>query len=232
MTARVLALLGAESTGKSTLAGQITEALSERGQRVARVDEYLREFCDRQGRTPTQAEQAGIAAEQARRIAAAARAAPGGLAPHWVVADTTPLLTAVYSEIVFGDRSLYAEAAALHARQVQLTLLTALDLPWLADGLQRDGPQVRVPVDALLRGALLAGGIGFSVVAGQGPARLAAALAAWEAWEAWERAQRPESSGPASAGTWRHWCSRCGDPDCEWHLFAALRSDAAERGVP
>jgi len=219
MTARVLALLGAESTGKSTLAGQMAEALTERGLRVARVDEYLREFCDRAGRTPTQAEQAGIAAEQARRIDAAARPTPGGRAPHWVIADTTPLLTAVYSEMVFADRSLYAEATALHARQVHLTLLTALDLPWLADGLQRDGPHVRVPVDALLRGALLGAGIGFSVVAGQGEARLGAALAAFDAWE---RAQQLPSSDAAGASRWKHWCARCGDPDCERHLFAAL----------
>ncbi|MCK6425850.1 MAG: ATP-binding protein [Burkholderiaceae bacterium] len=221
MTARVLALLGAESTGKSTLARQLADALADRGQRVVRVDEFLREFCDRAGRTPTQAEQAGIAAEQARRIAAASRAAPGRPAPHWVVADTTPLLTAVYSEIVFGDRTLYAEAGALHARQVQLTLLTALDLPWQADGLQRDGPQVRGPVDALLRAALLGAGIGFSVVAGQGPARPAAALAAWEA------ARRTPSAVPALASRWKHWCARCGDPDCERHLFAALRGAAA-----
>lgn len=216
MTARVLSLLGAESTGKSTLAAQLADALADRGQRVVRVDEFLREFCDRAGRTPTQAEQAGIAAEQARRIDAAVRAAPGGLAPQWVVADTTPLLTAVYSEIVFGDRSLYAEATALHTRQVHLTLLTALDLPWQADGLQRDGPQVRAPVDALLRGALLGAGIGFSVVAGQGPARLTAALAAWEV------ARRPVPCEPVGASRWKHWCARCGDPDCERHLFAAL----------
>ncbi len=219
MSAGVLALLGAESTGKSTLAGQLTEALAARGQRVVRVDEYLREFCDRAGRTPTQAEQAGIAAEQARRIAAAARAAPGGVAPDWVVADTTPIVIAVYSEIVFGDRSLYADAQASHARQVHLTLLTALDLPWQTDPL-RDGPHVRTPVDTLLRSALVAGGIGFSVVAGQGPARLAAALSAWEAWGRAPQ-HRPGDSTPA--GRWKHWCTRCGDPDCERHLFAALR---------
>lgn len=213
MTTQVLALLGAESTGKSTLAEQLSHSLATRGLRVTRVDEYLREFCDRHGRTPTCAEQPLIAAEQARRIAAAARPGPSGQGPDWVVADTSPLLTAVYSETVFGDRSLYPEAQALHARQVNLTLLTALDLPWQADGLQRDGPHVRQPVDVLLRRALVAGGIGFSVVAGQGRARLAAALAAWEAAQ---RSHRPEPQHPLR---WRHWCARCGDPDCERHMF-------------
>lgn len=212
---KVLALLGAESTGKSTLASQLTEALSNRGQRVLRVDEYLREFCDRAGRTPLQSEQVAIAAEQSRRIQAATGApTDGSPAPDWVVADTTALLTAVYSETVFGDRSLYTEAVQVHARQVDLTLLTALDLPWQADGLQRDGPQVRAPVDALLRGALVQAGIGFSVVAGHGPQRLAAAMAAWSAHE--RRSAAPTALG---SSRWRHWCARCGDPDCERHLF-------------
>lgn len=212
---KVLALLGAESTGKSTLAAQLTEALSNRGRRVLRVDEYLREFCERAGRTPLQSEQVAIAAEQSRRIqAATAVPTEGSPAPDWVVADTTALLTAVYSETVFGDRSLYTDAVQVHSRQVDLTLLTALDLPWQADGLQRDGPQVRAPVDALLRGALVQAGIGFSVVAGHGPQRLAAAMAAWSAHE--RRSATPTAPG---SSRWRHWCARCGDPDCERHLF-------------
>ena len=47
-------------------------------------------------------------------------------------------MIAVYSDLVFGDRSLYAAAEAAQ-RRYDLTLLTALDLPWQADGLQRDG---------------------------------------------------------------------------------------------
>ena len=62
----------------------------------------LREFCDAHGRTPHRDEQAGIAAEQTARIAAAAARA------DVVVADTSAIMIAVYSEIVFGDTSLYA----------------------------------------------------------------------------------------------------------------------------
>ena len=70
-----------------------------------------------------------------------------------VLADTTPLMTAVYSDLLFQDTRLYADAAR-HQQGYALTLLTGLDLPWVADGLQRDGPQVREPVDARLRQAL------------------------------------------------------------------------------
>jgi hypothetical protein len=63
-------------------------------------------------------------------------------------------MTAVYSHTVFGDDSLDADGRARTARAYALTLLTALDLPWVADGLQRDGPQVRAPVDDRLRALL------------------------------------------------------------------------------
>lgn len=210
MAARVIALVGAESTGKSTLARELADALEADGLVVAHLDEHLRTFCDAHGRTPRQDEQVAIAAEQTRRITVArdARQRPVDV----VVADTTALMTAVYSDLVFGDTTLYPQALTDH-RQADLTLLMALDLAWIADGLQRDGPQVQQPVDALLRGALLGAGIGFSVIAGQGPQRLLSARAAWAAL------QRQTRSPPRRAGAWRHACGRCGDPACEQHLF-------------
>ena len=48
----VVALLGAESTGKTTLAREIGAALAARGRSVAVVGEALREFCDVNARTP------------------------------------------------------------------------------------------------------------------------------------------------------------------------------------
>ena len=170
----VVVLLGAESTGKTTLAHALAAGFSGRGERVARVDEALREFCVEHGRTPRRDEQAGLADAQSRRIAEAAAAAP------LVIADTSALMIAVYSEIVFGDTSLYAGALEAQ-RRVDLTLVTALDLPWQADGLQRDGPHVRAPVDALIRTALQEAGIAATTIAGAGAARLAAATAAIDA---------------------------------------------------
>ena len=72
----VIALLGAESTGKTTLAQALGHALAEAGRSVAVVPEYLREFCDRHARTPRADEQALIAAEQTRRIEDATTATP------------------------------------------------------------------------------------------------------------------------------------------------------------
>jgi nicotinamide riboside kinase len=207
----VIALLGAESTGKTTLAAELQAALAAPGQqmgRIALVTEYLREFCEREGRTPREDEQRGIAREQTRRIAEAA-------ADHEIViADTTALMIAVYSDQVFGDTGLYAEASTAQAA-CQLTLLTALDLPWLPDGHMRDGPHVRDPVDAKVRAALSAAGLSYAVVAGHGPARLRAALAAIE------RAMNPppEDTGIAASARWRWHCERCGDANCERHTL-------------
>lgn len=199
----VIAVLGAESTGKTTLARGLVDTLAAQGRRVALVEEFLREFCLREERTPRQDEQAAIAREQSQRIADTARS------HDLVVADTTALMIAVYSQLLFNDDSLVAPAVAEQARH-RLTLLTALDLPWVADGLMRDGEHVRAPVDALLRAALHEGRVDYGVVAGTGAQRLInaerAVVAALRPW-------------PSSAPRWRHVCAECGDPDCERHLL-------------
>ena len=199
---RVIAIVGAESTGKTTLAGELAVTLLAQGHTVAVVSEYLREFCDTHGRTPLVHEQAHIAGEQTRRIAEASES------HDIVVADTTALMIAVYSDKVFGDRSLYANAEATQ-RGYDLTLLTALDLPWQADGLQRDGPQVREPVTTLVRASLARAAVSYSVIGGSGPARLQAALTAVR------HAPKPEA-GPR----WQWACDHCGDVNCERHLLA------------
>ena len=204
----IIAILGAESTGKTTLARQLAQRLQARGLRTAVVAEFLREFCDREGRTPRPDEQAGIADEQWRRIEAAR------LDADIVVADTTPLMIAVYSDYVFGDTTLY-DAALARQQHCTHTLLTGLDLPWQPDGLQRDGPQVRGPVDALIRGALQRAALPFAVIYGEGEARTDAALAAL--------ALSPSGAPPADTPPprLRSRCRECLVPDCE-HLQGLL----------
>lgn len=94
-----------------------------------------------------------------------------------MVADTTALMIAVYSELVLGDLSLYNAASAEQCR-CSMTLLTAVDLTGRADGLQRDGAHVRAPVNALVHAALERASVAFTNVARVGAARLANALAA------------------------------------------------------
>ena len=165
-----IAIVGAESTGKTALAQALAGRLAElTGRRCTWVGEWLRHWCERAGRTPRPDEQAAIAEHQHRLIDAAA-------ADHdLVICDTTALMTAVYSDLLFDDRSLVAYAIT-QQRRCDLTLLTALDIAWVADGLQRDGPQVRGPVDDSVRALLIGHRIPWSLVSGQGAARLEAAV--------------------------------------------------------
>ncbi len=137
-----------------------------------------------------------------------------------VVCDTSALMTAVYSRLVFGDASLDDGAAALHRAQVTLTLLTALDLPWVADGLQRDGPQVREPVDTAVRELLQRHGLPWVLISGHGGARVDAAL---DAVAPLLRTRATPRQGlltrlqrrDAAAAPWPWVCEKCDVPDCE-----------------
>lgn len=201
-----VALLGAESTGKTRLAQDLATHFRGLGRSAAAVPETLREWCERAGRTPRPEEQLPIAEEQERRVdAAAARS-------DIVIADTTALMVAVYSAMLFEDGTLYRFAIE-RQRAYDLTLVTGLDIEWVADGLQRDGAHVREPVDALVRGALDRAGIPYRVVYGQGAERLANALGAIDA------ALAPRPAAPAN---WSWACEKCGDPQCEHRLFSGL----------
>lgn len=212
----VFAIVGAESTGKSTLAPALARRIATAsGLSCTHVDEHLRAWCEREGRVPRPEEQRAVAEAQQQRIGAAA-------ATHDVViADTTALMVAVYSRLVYGDRSLDHWAAQAHAASVDHTLLTALDLPWVPDGLQRDGEHVRGPVDAALRELLAGHRIGWSLVTGSGPLRLDRAF---DAVSPWLRGRAAPRSGlftrlaqrDAAQPAWR--CEHCDDPDCEHRL--------------
>ncbi len=224
-----IAVLGAESTGKSQLAAALAGALRSQGRTVSLVDEYLREWCNVQGRTPRADEQVLIAHEQVRRVEEAA----GTPTAHpIVIADTTALMTAVYSELLFNDASLHGFAAP-HQRGYDVTLVTGLDLPWVADGVQRDGPHTREATDTLLRAALDRASLGYQVVYGTGAARLANALHSIDAilsissyahgTKATANFSCEKQEKEQTKAVWAWPCGKCSDPDCEHRLFTRLR---------
>jgi nicotinamide riboside kinase len=129
-----VAILGAESTGKSTLAPALAARYG-----TLWVPEYLREFVETRQRVPFEHDQVEIARTQREREDAMS-ALPA--ARRYLFCDTTPLMTAVYSRIYWGrvpPDLLAMEAAHDYA----YTLVAGLDLPWVPDGLQRESEEVR-----------------------------------------------------------------------------------------
>ena len=163
-TPKLICIIGAESTGKTTLAQDLATQFD-----CPWVAEYLREFCESHGRTPTRHEQPLIMETQVINEMTAQLAASQRNRPY-VFCDTAPLLTAIYSDFVFNDNSLYARARTLHSRYA-LTLLLQPDIRWVADGMQRDGAHVREPITALIERELAAINASVVRISGQGDAR-------------------------------------------------------------
>jgi nicotinamide riboside kinase len=167
--AKLICIIGAESTGKTTLAQLLAERFTSPW-----VPEYLRRFCDERERTPLQQEQTLIMEMQVANETRSVRDADRSHAP-FVFCDTAPILTAIYSEYFFADTTLIERALQLHKRYT-LTLLLDNDIDWYADGIQRDGPHVRVPIAHMIEQLLDQRNVRYEHVSGQKNARITSAI--------------------------------------------------------
>lgn len=161
-----VAILGTASSGKTTLAAALA-----REYHTVWVPEYLREFVDVEQRIPVATDQIHIARTQRAREDAVVQLARG-----YLFCDTAPLMTAVYSRHYFhGIDAELALLADAHQRDYACTLVTAPDIPWVADGLQRESEQVSVTINTMLMEELSRRGIAYQLVAGDPAQRLAQA---------------------------------------------------------
>ena len=206
-----IAILGAECSGKTTLAQRLAAELTHQGFSACFVSEALREWCDRNQRTPKASEQTDVAKMQIQRI----QVAP---AVDYLIADTTALITATYSELIFNDTSLYPLALESQQR-FDLTFVMGLDLPWVADGIQRDGVAIQSEFDAKLRHVLQSQGIGFSVIYGSGDERLNNAM---NAIATISKGQHLPQEKATRQAPWKWVCDKCSDAQCEHRTFTAL----------
>ncbi|HVF05575.1 MAG TPA: AAA family ATPase [Frankiaceae bacterium] len=167
---RRVVLVGAESTGTTTLAAALAAALG-----TAWVPEYGREWCEvRPGGLAapwSSAEFDLIARRQAEREDAAAREVP----VPWLVCDTDPLATAVWHERYVGSPSATVAAFAATRRPCRY-VLTSDDVPFVQDGL-RDGEHLRGWMTERFRAVLDGSGVPWVEVRGSVADRVAAALA-------------------------------------------------------
>jgi HTH-type transcriptional repressor of NAD biosynthesis genes len=193
--ARRVVVLGAESTGTTTLSRDLASALRARGGTFSRtcwVAEYGREYSQAklavaQGASRhrgeavpgladlvwTATELEHIAAEQLAREEEAARI--GGPV---LVCDTDALATVVWHERYVGEPSAAMWALVAQAPPRALYLLTShADVPFEDDGL-RDGEHLREAMTTRFRQVLQGAGVPFVEIAGTRAERLEAALAA------------------------------------------------------
>jgi NadR type nicotinamide-nucleotide adenylyltransferase len=168
-------LIGAESTGKTTLAQPLAEQLS-----TCWVAEYGREHWETkvQGLTMTDPlpgwsheEFVHIAQEQQLRENLLARQAN-----RILICDTNAFATGTWHERYFGNRSAEVDAIGA-ADKVDLYLLTAPDIAFVQDGF-RDGEKIRHWMHNRFLEQLGSCSTPFALIQGNYSQRLAAALAA------------------------------------------------------
>jgi NadR type nicotinamide-nucleotide adenylyltransferase len=134
---RRICIVGAESTGKTTLAQKLSEHY-----RTNWVPEYGREYCSEKWKDGiitddwTSEEFIRIATEQIRTEDIAARSANKVL-----ICDTDAFATSIWHERYLHKCSADVEAIA-NSRQYDLYILTGDEVPFVQDGL-RDGEHIR-----------------------------------------------------------------------------------------
>ncbi len=162
---RRVAILGAESTGKTTLARRLAAALG-----ATWVPEYGRLYCEhRDALALTTPDFEAIAWGQAAWEDAAA-----ATAERVLICDTELHTTNTWADIVTGSRPDWMTAAA-RERRYDLILLLDNDVPWEADGTRvlehRREEHLRL-IEAELRGA----GRNWRRIGGDSDARFAEAM--------------------------------------------------------
>jgi NadR type nicotinamide-nucleotide adenylyltransferase len=168
-----VAVTGSECTGKTTLAARLAERFDAPWSR-----EYAREYVDLAARVLDETDVEPIArgqrdGEQAAEDEARRRNAPV------IVRDTDLVSTAVYSRHYYGTCPEWVSAAA-RERVADLYLLLWPDVPWVADGLNRDRPDdaARQEIHRIFRETLAAAGARVIDIRGDWQTREAAAIRA------------------------------------------------------
>jgi NadR type nicotinamide-nucleotide adenylyltransferase len=158
-----LCILGGESSGKTTLAAALAQALN-----TVWVSEYGREYWDTVRRNLSVNELLHVARTQIAREEEAAQHAS-----TWLVCDTSPLTTLQYC--LLDHASVPAELVQMAQRYYDLVLLCDADFEFVQDGTRRDSSFSRQQYDNTVA-ALNALGVDYLVVAGTVAQRVEAVM--------------------------------------------------------
>jgi len=164
-----ICLHGPESTGKSSIAPRLAAALGG-----TTVTEYGRDYAESHGIAFTMTDLVLIAKGHlaATKEVLARR-------PRYLISDTDPLITAVWADMLFGQRDPWFDK---FDQVADFYLLFDIDLPWVADGTRVFGdPAARQRFFDLSKAELDRRGLPYALVSGTGEARYQNALAAIDA---------------------------------------------------
>ncbi|RMG29288.1 MAG: ATPase [Bacteroidetes bacterium] len=163
-----IAIIGPESTGKTTLARQLARHYG-----TLWVPEYARTYLDQLGRPYEEADLLQIARGQLALEEELLPAAHG-----FLFCDTHLLVIKIWSEYKYGRCHPWI-LEHLRLSSYRLHLLTQADLPWEFDP-QREHPHEREVLEKLYRQALQNAAVPFAEIKGRGEERLLHAIEAIE----------------------------------------------------
>lgn len=163
-------LIGAESTGKTTLAERLADHFN-----TAWAPEYLRTFVDQKGAVPEASDTPLLVEGHLAQVDALLPAADGLL-----FLDTDLVSTCVYHRYYFGTCPAWVERLS-HEHHADLYLFTDTDIPWVPDPGQREGPEVRAALHTLFHQELERRKLPYVLLSGTPDQRIATAIAAVEA---------------------------------------------------
>ena len=156
----VVVVTGSECTGKTTLARELAAGLG-----APCSAEFAREYLGAKAAPLVAGDVEPIARGQIEQEDAAVGAASGV-----VIKDTDLVSTVVYAHHYYDTCPAWIEQAAA-ARLGDVYLLLHPDVPWVADGLQRDRPDDRDLLHGLFRRRLQDLGADIVDITGTWPAR-------------------------------------------------------------
>jgi NadR type nicotinamide-nucleotide adenylyltransferase len=156
---RRIAITGPESTGKTWLSKKLAQYFN-----TVWVEEYAREYLQSNGQDYRFEDIVKIAEGQKKREEALLLKAN-----KMLFSDTEPVVTKIWSEVVFGKCDRRIENEIIN-NPYDLYLLCYPDLPWEPDPL-RENPDNRLELFELYRKELLKHKLNFKIVKGNGEKR-------------------------------------------------------------
>lgn len=166
MSIKRISITGPESTGKSTLAAHLAEALD-----TVWVPEYAREYLNRLDRPYEESDLLEIAKGQINAEDTLTKQANA-----YLICDTDLIVIKIWSEHKYGRCHPWI-LEQIERREYALTVLTYIDIPWEDDPL-REHPDLRAYFYDLYKSTLTSMGIPFIEAKGDLQQRIAITLKA------------------------------------------------------